>query len=83
MIKICLKHKCAFAWNIEEVSEVEESTQWETLKYLNIIFTGNCAMGIVVTPAMACLLPLPVWPASSYNFICLDLPRRIERAHAN
>jgi len=32
---------CAFAWNIEEVSDVEECTQWKTLKCRNISFTDN------------------------------------------
>jgi hypothetical protein len=76
-IKKSLKYKCALAWNIQEISDVQECTQWKSLKYRNIIFTGNCVIGIVVTPAMACLLRLTVWPASSCNCICLYLAKRI------
>jgi len=32
VIKVCLKYKCAFAWNVQEVSDVEECTQPKTLK---------------------------------------------------
>jgi hypothetical protein len=38
VIRLCLKYKCVFAWNIQDVSDVEECKQWKALKYLNIIF---------------------------------------------
>jgi len=30
-IKICIKCECAFGWNIEEVFDVQESTELKTL----------------------------------------------------